>query len=163
MIKKTATLTFTLLFAFSIVNAQQQLNQTTKIDTIESYVGIVISSGPNGYFVNEQPISRKMYEYYKNALDRAIRCRPCWIKNFNVEEQLVSEGLYYGECPIGKKIDYYSTGKVKTIGFYMPVDKSNLNEWYKNAACNKDSIWTYYDPFGRLLRKELYKNGKLIQ
>ncbi len=148
-------------FIFVLSFAQSKNDEPKKIDTITSYVGLLLESGSNGYFVNKERVSRRMHDYYRSKLDAAIRCKPCWIKNFNIDEKPVSEGLFYGDYPAGKMIEYYSNGKVRCTGFYAPVDYTNLNRWYSENAGKKDSTWSFFNIYGNLIKVEYYKNGLL--
>ena len=129
------------------------------VDTIETYTGIMISEGPGGYFVNEKRVDKRTYDGYKRVMEKEDNCKPCWFKEFNVEGEFVSEGLYYGpECRVGTFIEYYSLGGRKLTGQYKGLNSGN-----KEYPCSiKDGKWIYYDDGGKILRMEIYKDGKPV-
>lgn len=155
---------FIIILCFGFIassSAQTPTSNVTKLDTVTSYVGILLKSGSDGYFVNEQTVSKRLHDYYLSKLDAAIRCKPCWVKNYNINEVLVSEGVFYGDSPAGRIIHYYQNGKIRTSGFYSPVDYSDLKNWYSEKAGKKDSTWLFFDFSGKLIKIEKYKNGVL--
>jgi hypothetical protein len=132
------------------------------LDTIEAYTNIMIKSGPGGFFVNEKRIDKRAYDIYKRSMEKADNCRPCWIKNFTIEGEFVSEGAYYSECLIGKYFEYHSNGKLKTSGQYKENHTGIWNDLYKNGYCRRDGLWIYYDETGKIVKREKYENGKVV-
>ena len=138
------------------VKAQEKV----KVDTIKSY-DIFLEGGSNGYFIDGQRVPKGRYDYYKKIFDQIGTCTPCWVKDYNLSEELISEGLYYTDCPIGKMIDYYSTGIIKAQGNYKPNPTNNWANWYQKGGCRKEGEWKYYDENGTLIKIENYRDGKL--
>jgi antitoxin component YwqK of YwqJK toxin-antitoxin module len=73
----------------------------------------------------------------------------------------------------GTLVDYYPNGNMKRkLEFDMDDPSGEYLKFYKNgkpklkARVNKgleDGEWLYYDNQGKLQKRELYKNGNLIE
>ena len=68
-----------LLFLLTSINLSAQSDIYQSLDTIDGYVNILISVGPDGYFVNEKKVDKRTYDGYKRVLDNIGICKPCWI------------------------------------------------------------------------------------
>jgi len=81
-----------------------------------------------------------------------------WMKLYNTKDQLIYEGLKYGDCRIGKFICYWPNGKRKMTGeFDGVIIKKQTGEYLlKKCAGQKTGTWCYYDEEGRFQRLEEY-------
>jgi len=69
-----------------------------------------------------------------------------WIKLYNTNEELIYEGLKYGDCRIGKFICYWPNGKIKLTGEYNGYSYSTKTGYkIKKCAGKKKGDWIYYD------------------
>lgn len=150
---------FILFLNKSFAQIDSSSNRNRSVDTIETYVGIRITDGPDGYFVNDKRVDKRTYEGYKRVMDNEDNCKPCWLKEYTVEGEFVSEGLYYGgECRVGEFIEYYSAGRKKLVGLYKQITPGT-----KDYPCSvKDGKWIYYDRSGKIFKTEFYKEGILV-
>lgn len=153
-------LSFLLLTVLISINGRTQ--EKFKIDTIKFYVGIVISGGSGGYFLNNERIPKARYEQYKKILDQIDYCTPCWMKDYNLEEELVSEGLYYTDCAVGEIIEYFPSEIIKAKGEFKSNPTDDWKGWYQKGGCKKEGTWKYYDEKGNLLKTETFKDGQLV-
>jgi antitoxin component YwqK of YwqJK toxin-antitoxin module len=81
------------------------------------------------------------------------------------------EGFFKNNKPTGKFVRYYDTGNIQSVAYFYDNSKYSSIKFYDNAERllaagrykeqNKDSIWNYYLPEGKLISVEEYDNGKL--
>jgi antitoxin component YwqK of YwqJK toxin-antitoxin module len=160
---------YSLSFVFVLISLQSFCQKDSardiyqRLDTMDSYTNIVISTGPDGFFINEKRVDKKTYEEYKKVMDKMDSCKPCWVKNYTVDGGFVSEGAYYSDCYIGTYIEYFPGGKHKITGHYKENHSGNWTEFWNKGFCNvKDGKWIYYDQEGRIRKTEQYHDGKLV-
>ncbi len=91
-----------------------------------------------------------------NSIDN---CKPCWLRYFNDNGKMIQEGLSYLDCALGKRIEYYPSGKTKVVMFFKTND---TNEWGSFPCSVADGIWTYYSEIGVIEKTVSYKDGKEI-
>jgi antitoxin component YwqK of YwqJK toxin-antitoxin module len=151
-----------LLIGVAVLLQHSSSSQTKAVDTIKFYTGITLSSGPDGCFLNGTKIPRFRYEYYKKNFDQINQCTPCWTQNYTLDDILVSEGLFYTDCPVGKITFYHETGSVKLTGNYSLNTDGNWTNWYNRGGCRKQGEWVYFDENGKMIKKEFYKDGIIV-
>ena len=97
------------------------------------------------------------------------------IKNYYENGQLQSKVIT--NSGIQEYNHYYDTGMLKHHGHYLNTTMDRIGKWfeyYENGMMKreynfsletpeiKDGIWCWWDESGNLIKKEIYKNGKLI-
>ncbi len=160
---------YPVLFAIMLISADSfsqkdaAIDIYKKTDTIEAYINMQISSGPNGYFVNEKSIDKRTYDRYKTVMDKMDKCLPCWIKNYTLEGEFVSEGMYYTDCLVGNYVEYYPNGNKKLSGHYKENHTGTWEDLYQRGYCSvKEGVWIYHNESGKISKREHYKDGKPV-
>ena len=101
------------------------------LDTVETYINITLKTGSDGFWVNEQRVNKRVYDRYKEVMEKANNCKPCWLKEFSIDGNLVSEGAYYGpECRIGSFIEYSKGKFAKIVAHYKENRTGNWSDLY---------------------------------
>lgn len=104
-----------------------------------------------------------------NQVDANGKKQGTW-KKYNDKKELLYEGTFKNDVPIGEFKYYHSNGKLKSRSFFIQgthkVRTTLYHENEQKAAEGifidqlKDSIWNYYNQSGQLINIESYKNGK---
>ena len=78
-----------------------------------------------------------------------------WIKLYNINDDLIFEGLKYSDCQIGPFVCYYLNGNIKLTGQYSGYKITKMGK-YKMKTCSGSPIglWTYYDVDGNIIKTE---------
>ena len=87
-------------------------------------------------------------------------CKPCWLKYYDKDGKLLQEGLSYTDCALGKRTEYYQSGKIKAVRFYKTND---TNDWTNFPCSVADGTWTYYNEDGSIEKTETYTDGNKIK
>lgn len=102
----------------------------------------------------------------ENNYDQSIQqsktiedCKPCWLRYYDHDGKLLQEGLSYSDCALGKRMEYYQSGKIKVARFFKTNDTNN----WTNFPCSvAEGTWTYYKEDGAVEKTEKYIDGKQI-
>lgn len=102
----------------------------------------------------------------KNGLKQGV-----WVKKFPNSSVIEYKGNFIDNKPVGKFTYFFISGKVKSELYFKEKEDVSYAAFYheegglmaygKFKGKNKDSIWMYYSPLGRLSSKENYLDGKL--
>ncbi len=105
----------------------------------------------------------------ENNVDANGKKQGYW-KKYNDKKELLYEGQFKNDVPVGEFKYYYSNGKLKSRSFFIQgthkVRTIIYHENEKKAAEGlfvdqiKDSIWNYYNSEEQLITVESYKKGK---
>lgn len=105
----------------------------------------------------------------ENKIDAKGQKQGYW-KKYNDKKELLYEGHFKNDVPIGEFKYYHSNGKLKSKSVFIQgthkVRTIIYHENEKKAAEGnfidqlKDSIWNYYDTKGQLITVESYQQGK---
>ena len=115
------------------------------------------------YYVDCKEVSQTEYLKFKKGKDNIAICTPCVSKTLNKDGTLESIGVMYTDCRVGFWVEYYSSKKVKVVGYYKENDTGNWdNIWTRGYCSKKNGTWTYYDEDGKITRQEIYKDGTII-
>ncbi len=106
-----------------------------------------------------------------NVTDVKGRKQGPWQKNYPKSRAFEYKGQFVDDKPVGKFTYYYPSTKVKAIIKHDPkTGRSEAVMYHENGVLmskgiyrnqQKDSVWVYYGPSGKLSTKETYLNGKL--
>lgn len=172
-----------ILFTFIIANSIQSQTDTVDHKNIGYHTGGVRQTTierttikDNGKVKYTKKTRKKKYEldgkqvsekqYYKVVdtlqSDKINNCRPCWLRYYTSDGKLLQEGLSYTDCALGKRTEYYKSGKIKVIRFYKT---NETNDWtFGTFPCSvADGIWTFYREDGSIEKTETYKDGKKVE
>lgn len=78
-----------------------------------------------------------------------------YIKFFDIDSNIVFEGLEYNHYRIGNRIEYHQNGNIKVQGQYTNFVFRKNGKIKKHPK--KTGKWTYYSKSGKLLRTEYLK------
>ena len=139
----------------------------SKLDTIKTYsVYLTYETGPGyaRYYVNKMQVDKAIYDRYEVQADNFLKCKPCYLKSYDINDVLVNASQSYGDCGVGISIDYYPNGAIKVLRHYKQNDTGDWTNLSKRGFCSvRFGKWTYYDPNGKIIKTENYKDGKLSE
>jgi antitoxin component YwqK of YwqJK toxin-antitoxin module len=129
--------------------------------------------------------SRKVWELhqFKNDLRMGWLCR--WYENGNPRSRmhfvfdkrwgkhtewyenskLRLKGQWRNDKMTGHWVYWYENGNKEKEGNYCRGDWEKLSMFsgkYPDFVPLKDSVWIYYDSYGKIIRKETWKTGKIL-
>lgn len=104
-----------------------------------------------------------------NQRDSQGRKQGKWVETYPRSAVKIYEGTFENGKPVGLFKYWYESGKFQAKMIHQgKVTRAKIyheNGYLKGKGKyvdgEKDSIWLYYDPRGRLNTKEIYENGKL--
>jgi antitoxin component YwqK of YwqJK toxin-antitoxin module len=106
-----------------------------------------------------------------NQKDTQGRKQGVWQKNYPKSRAFEYKGQFKDDKPVGTFYYYYVSSKKKAIIVHdEKTGRSTAVMYHENGVLmakgifrnqEKDSIWEYYGPSGRISTKESYSNGKL--
>lgn len=150
-----------LLIAVSI-----SINLYCQLDTLtyRSYPGLSKSCVENKcqYFKNGKKIKEADYIRMEKEGEAISECTPCYLIVKDSNGNFLYEGEMYQDCSIGTMIKRHPNGVVSLRAAYKRVNNNNYADLYKDGYCIPDGEWIYYDENGSITKKEIYKEGKLI-
>jgi hypothetical protein len=133
--------------SWTFVNAQT-------IDTLSicscSY-GVKAENGNVTYNINSESVTEEEYSEFIVLIEAKKKCAPCFLRNLDSDGNLLSEGLYYGNCP-----QKMSSEKVK-----IEMDGWNISKSYHSNDCI-DGHWKYYKLDGTVKSKQYFIKGKKV-
>ena len=112
------------------------------------------------YSVDDKKSSKNDYEKATQESKTIDDCKPCWLRYYDRDGKLLQEGLSYSDCALGKRTEYYPSGKLKVVRYYKTNDS---NDWTKFPCSVAEGTWTYYKEDGIVEKTEIYIDGKLIK
>lgn len=129
----------------------------TQVDTINYRPNNVIKNETtvNTTKTKDGKIVKSIQE--SNTIDD---CNPCWLKYYDQDGNLLQEGLSYSDCALGKRTEYYKSGEIKVLRFFMT---NNTNDWINFPCSVETGTWTYYKEDGSVEKTETYIVGKQIK
>ncbi|MBC7935843.1 MAG: hypothetical protein H7Y86_10885 [Rhizobacter sp.] len=133
-----------------------------KLDTVAIHFSAptfdTANEGANRYYLNNQRVDKRTSDEAQRNGNLISNCRPCVLKTYN-QYGIIFEGVQSGDGRTGYWIEYYpNTGRVKTRGRHKKMPGGICYD----ATCSiKEGEWEYYNVKGRLIKREIYKNGKL--
>lgn len=83
------------------------------------------------------------------------------METYDANEKLQNRAIKYLDCPVGYWINYYPSGKIKTIGYYRENESDIWEPLWDAGYCMKHGWWTDYDEKGKAIKKEHYEYGSL--
>ncbi|MBI3512375.1 MAG: hypothetical protein HY064_17065 [Bacteroidetes bacterium] len=148
----------------------------SSLDTLK-YYDVELVSGPGKscheldfrlkkikYWVDCKEVSEKEYMKYYVPNDQLGDCKPCYLETLDKNDHLLTAGVQYTDCPVGDWFEYYPDGKIKVNGHYKENLTGNWDDLYARGYCAiKNGTWTYYAEDGSVTKKEIYKDGVLVQ
>lgn len=158
-------LTFVIVGHFVIGQTANSSKSSKTIDTLVLFYGSLNSVGTGQYIkylINNKPTDRETFYKFKKTQSNIVNCKPCFLKRFDANENLIMESLCYGDLPFGIYTTFYPNGNVKIRGKY---NENNTGDWTKlieRGFGKKEGTWIYYDENGNILKTEKYSENKLI-
>lgn len=122
------------------------------------------SSAVNGavtYLADGKTIDKAAYDKYNASIIDFKNCKPCIMETYNASEVLINRAVKYLDCPVGYWINYYPSGKIKTIGHYRENESDVWDPLWDAGYCMKHGTWTEYDEKGKVTNFEIYNFGNL--
>ena len=136
----------------------------TTVKTTKTKDGKVVKSKTKNkktkYTVDEKKSNKNEYEKSNQESKTIDDCKPCWLRYYDREGKLLQEGLSYSDCALGKRTEYYQSGKIKVIRFFKT---NNTNDWTNFPCSVAEGTWTYYKEDGSVEKTETYVDGKQIK
>jgi len=119
---------------------------------------------PIKFYLDCIEISQLEYEIYSEEYHSQLKkCTPCVVRRLDYQDSLLSNTTEYGDCRVGNHIEYYPSGKPKTIGHYKVNETGKWNRIYARGYCSvKNGFWSHFDSLGTLLYTETYNEDTLI-
>lgn len=90
-------------------------------------------------------------------------CKPCILEIPDAKGRLQYKGIYYTDAPVGFWIEYDSMRAARVIGHYKENPTGDWKNLCARGYCVKDGVWTYFNPKGRKLYNEIWKDGNFVR
>lgn len=124
--------------------------------------GIAYLHNGTEYHINGIVVDKKVYDRYKG--DSVIVDRPVIYRTYDIDDTLLREGIFYGDCQIGYYKEFYRDGIIKTLGQFKENTTGNWKNIGNRGYCSvKDGDWKYYNENGKLVYTETWKNDEFIR
>lgn len=130
-----------------------------RLDTLATYaVTLQAETGPGyaRYYVNGAEVRKVVYEGYKKFWDNVARCKPCYLKTYDEDDNLISEAVQYTDCVVGSYTAYHRNGRVKEKGQYRENRSGDWKNIFARGYCRPTGRWTHYDEEGKPVRTETF-------
>lgn len=137
-----------------------------KLKTIRTYQVSTMKTQENDKFIyqiNDKRVSEKEYLKYQAGFDSLAYCTPCIRKNYDADEHLTSEGVYYTDANCGWYKEYDSRGNLKISGHFS---ENKSGDWSPNSGYQfaiRTGEWIYYTDKGTPLYSEFWDNGTFLK
>lgn len=146
-----------ILLVSSMVYGQNSPKNSPKARKVYSVsTGYTDNNGKKVYDLNGKATTKEVYEFYSKSFGRACRCHGCHLQWFDENENLLSEGIYDTDCPVGWNKRYYPNGNLKEI-----------TNWKRIKGKDRCSVphgeWVYFNENGDTLYSEFWEKGAFIK
>lgn len=121
----------------------------------------VTEKGAVVYKAGGKDVDKATYDKYSNSSKTMMQCKPCIMETYDKNNKLASRAIKYLDCPVGYWINYYPSGKIKTIGHYRENESDVWEPLWDAGYCMKHGTWTEYDEKGKVTNFEIYNYGNL--
>jgi antitoxin component YwqK of YwqJK toxin-antitoxin module len=121
----------------------------------------IMNNGALTYMAEGKTIDKATYEKYESSVSNFKNCKPCIMETYDAKEVLMNRAIKYLDCPVGYWINYYPSGKIKTIGHYRENESDIWDPLWDAGYCMKHGTWTEYDEKGKVTKFEIYNFGNL--
>jgi antitoxin component YwqK of YwqJK toxin-antitoxin module len=121
----------------------------------------ILTNGVVTYMAENKTIDKATYDKYEASVENFKNCKPCIMETYNSKEVLMSRAIKYLDCPVGYWVNYYPSGKIKTIGHYRENESDIWDPLWDAGYCMKHGTWTEYDEKGKVISREIYDFGNL--
>lgn len=121
----------------------------------------VSEGGATVYKAGGKVIDKATYDTYTASTKNMMQCKPCIMETYDNNNKLASRAIKYLDCPVGYWLNYYPSGKIKTIGHYRENESDIWDPLWDAGYCMKHGTWTEYDEKGKVIKFEIYDFGNL--
>lgn len=121
----------------------------------------VTENGAVVYKAGGKVVDKATYDTYFNSTKNMSQCKPCIMETYDSNNKLASRAVKYLDCPVGYWLNYYPSGKIKTIGHYRENESDVWDPLWDAGFCMKHGSWTEYDENGKVTTFEIYDFGNL--
>lgn len=121
----------------------------------------VTEKGTVVYKAGGKAVDKATYETYANSTKAMSQCKPCILETYDNNNKLSSRAIKYLDCPVGYWLNYYPSGKIKTIGHYRENESDIWDPLWDAGYCMKHGTWIEYDEKGKVTAFEIYDFGNL--
>ncbi len=158
---------FILLLAYG-VNSQSEISTTYKdLEIMQSHQFFIeqrVEDNETTYALDGKKTSARKYKKYKREFDNLDNCRPCIIQYLDSNDNITTEGIFYGDAIVGWIKEYYPNGKLKLQRQYTENTSGNWDAFFANGNLPKENgTWKYYDENGAFHHNEYWENGEFIK
>lgn len=156
----------TILFSTFCYSQKDTMKSIYKDLPIKKFYSVSTSTSVNTdgsvvYKAGEKIIDKATYDKYVEGRKSLETCKPCIMETYSANEVLVSRAIKYLDCPVGYWLNYYPSGKIKTIGHYRENESDIWDPLWDAGYCMKHGTWTEYDEKGKVTNFEIYDFGNL--
>jgi antitoxin component YwqK of YwqJK toxin-antitoxin module len=136
--------------------------ETRKFYSVSLYSKNV--SGRDVYEVNGKRVGKQKFQEYQSTRKNIATCRPCILKSYDENENLIREMVSYSDCGVGWFRTYYTNGNLKRSGTYKENPTGDWNDIWNRGYCSvPNGQWTYFKENGDTLYSEFWDNGVFIK
>ncbi len=121
----------------------------------------VTENGTVVYKAGGKVVDKATYDTYTSSTKSMAQCKPCIMETYDNNNKLASRAVKYLDCPVGYWINYYPSGKIRTIGHYRENESDVWDPLWDAGYCMKHGTWTEYDEKGKVIKREIYDFGNL--
>ena len=167
-VKMKSTLPVIILFFFSQIFGQSNKSTVYKnLKTKKVYsvsLSTFISDEKVIYEVNDQAVSKSVYNKYKSKWKNFKSCCPCILKSYDVNDILLSKTVSCTDCGVGWFETYYPNGNIELKGSYKENPTGNWEDIWNRGYCHvPNGQWIYFNEVGDTLYSEFWDNGTFIK
>lgn len=153
---------FTSVFSYSQKDTMKTIYKNLPV--LKFYTISTETMTENGvvvYKAGGKVVDKATFEVYTSSSANMTQCKPCIMETYDKNNVLASRAVKYLDCPVGYWINYYPSGKIKTIGHYRENESDIWDPLWDAGYCMKHGTWTEYDEKGKVISRELYDFGNL--
>ncbi|MFT5778746.1 MAG: hypothetical protein ACI837_001702 [Crocinitomicaceae bacterium] len=168
MLSKIAILSIVIVTSVFSSNAQQDSTEVAlALDTLMVYDANFEVSGYgeeaifkiNGTIVSESEFT-KYHRYKKNK----SRCRPCIMRTYNLNDELLYEGLQHSNCRAGSFKFYYPDGNLHVNAEYVGRPLKGFKGAGEHDYCRvKTGKWDYFSESGENIYSEYWDTNIFVK
>src|SRR5437868_6869233 len=141
------------LFTFSFSQKDTMKSIYKDLPVKKFYSVSTQSSSINGkvaYQADGKAVDKATYDKYNASMEDFKNCKPCILETYDAKEVLLNRAIKYQDCPVGYWVNYYPSGKIKTIGHYRENESDIWSPLWDAGYCMKHGTWTEYDEKGKV-------------